>query len=69
MEYTALGVAVNLASRLEATCTPGRILVSFPVYALTKDLFPYEALQERELKGFARRVRVCELDPDEVSDE
>jgi len=64
VEYTVIGKGANLASRLEATCTPGQIHVSFPVYSLTKHEFSYGQLMESEFKGFSRAVRTCELDPD-----
>ncbi len=67
MEYTAVGKGINLASRLETTCTPGRIKVSNPVYTLTCDKFPYEPLQEEQFKGFARHVKACELNPDRLA--
>jgi adenylate cyclase len=63
MEYTAVGRGINLASRLEASCTPGHIKVSNPVYLLTKDEFNYGATVEESFKGFSRKIRVCELDP------
>jgi len=63
MEYTAVGRGVNLAARLEASCSPGRIKVSHPVYLLTREAFSYEATTEEEFKGFARALCVCELDP------
>ena len=63
MSYTAIGNGVNFASRLETSCVPGNILVSYSVYALTKDKFSYGELSEREFKGFARRHKIAELDP------
>lgn len=63
MEFTALGSGVNLAARLESSCTPGKIRVNFVVYSLTRENFSYEAPFEEEVKGFARPVRVCELEP------
>ncbi|MCP4388397.1 MAG: adenylate/guanylate cyclase domain-containing response regulator [Gammaproteobacteria bacterium] len=63
MEYTAVGRGINLASRLEASCTPGRIKVSYPVYLLTRDGFDYGEPIEESFKGFSRKIRVCELDP------
>ncbi len=63
MEYTAVGKGINLASRLESSCTPGYIKVSHPVHLLTCDEFPYGPLNEESFKGFAREVKVCELDP------
>ena len=69
MEYTAVGRGINLASRLEASCRPGRIKVSYPVYLLTKDAFDYEEIAEESFKGFSRKIRVCELDPERMNRE
>jgi class 3 adenylate cyclase len=63
MEYTAVGRGINLASRLETSCTPGRIKVSYPVYLLTKNDFDYGEPKEESFKGFSRQIKVCELDP------
>lgn len=68
LSYTAIGDGVNFASRLEKACTPGNILVSFSVYALTKDKFPYGDVTEREFKGFARKQKVVELSLDNVDE-
>jgi ligand-binding sensor domain-containing protein/class 3 adenylate cyclase len=62
MEYTAIGSAVNLAARLETGCTPGHILVSFPVYMATKGEHAYHDPELREFKGFTHPVNVAELD-------
>ncbi|MEP0548126.1 MAG: two-component regulator propeller domain-containing protein [Rhodothermales bacterium] len=67
MEYTAIGQGVNLASRLEGVCTPGQILVSFPVYALTKEAFPYEHAEACQLRGIARPVATFSLEPSHVA--
>ena len=63
MEYTAVGRGVNLAARLEASCTPGNIKVSHPVYLLTSELFNYGPLKDENFKGFSRQIKVCELMP------
>jgi len=68
MEYTAIGAGVNLASRLQSNCTPGKTLVSFPVYVATRDEFRYGDSVYREFKGFARRVRVAELTAEGVEE-
>lgn len=64
--YRAVGSGVILAHRLQSECTPGHIHVSYAVYALTRDRYPYEALQETLFKGFSHSHRCCELDPAKV---
>ena len=61
--YRAVGSGVILAHRLQSECTPGSVLVSYAVYALTRDRYPYADLQERQFKGFSHAHRCCELDP------
>lgn len=63
MSYTAIGRGVNLASRLERACTPGKINVSFEVYSHTNQEFPFDELQKKLFKGFKRPHRISELDP------
>ncbi len=61
LAYRAVGSGVNLAARLQSLCTPSRVMVSYPVYALTRELYHFEALQEVQIKGFKHPHRVCEL--------
>lgn len=68
LAYRAVGSGVNLAARLQARCTPGRVMVSYPVFALTRERYPYDELQEIQVKGFSHPHRVCELDPDQVTE-
>ena len=56
-EYTAMGMQVNLAARLESTCDPGGILISHPTWALIKDEINCEPKGEIEVKGLSRPVR------------
>lgn len=48
---TVIGDGVNLASRLESHASNGQILVSDPVYALTRRYFEYEILNPIRVKG------------------
>jgi adenylate cyclase len=41
-DYTAIGATVNLASRIEAACTPGEVLVSRAL----ADYLAHDAVEE-----------------------
>lgn len=51
MAATVIGDDVNLASRLESHASNGQILVSDPVYALTRRYFEYDILKPIRVKG------------------
>ena len=65
-EYTAMGMQVNLAARLESACKPGRILISHTTWALAREEFPCTPLGKIEVKGYHRPVTVYEIDPFQV---
>jgi len=52
MEYSAIGLNTNLASRLEQVCKPGEIYLSHASWALVKDEIPCEEVGTIEVKGF-----------------
>ena len=52
MEYSAIGLNTNLASRLEQVCKPGEIYLSHATWALVKDEIPCEEVGTIEVKGF-----------------
>ena len=62
-EYTAMGMQVNLAARLESACKPGRILISHTTWALAREVFRCTPLGKIEVKGYHRPVSVYEIDP------
>ena len=51
LNYTAVGDAVNVASRLEHHCEPGRVLVDATTYEQTRHLFEFEDEQVLQVKG------------------
>jgi class 3 adenylate cyclase/HAMP domain-containing protein len=52
MEYSAIGLNTNLASRLEQACEPGEIYLSHATWALVNVEIPCEEVGTIEVKGF-----------------
>jgi class 3 adenylate cyclase len=67
LDYTVVGAAVNLASRLESAAMPSGILVSEETYFQVKDYFSFDAPQQLELKGLERGVIAYEVDISDTS--
>ena len=67
LDYTVVGAAVNLASRLESAAMPSGILVSEETYFQVKDYFSFDAPQQLELKGLERSVSAYEVDISDMS--
>ena len=61
-EYSAMGMQVNLASRLETACKPGGILISHSTWALINDQVDCRSKETIAAKGFSRPVRAYEVD-------
>ena len=51
MEYTAMGDAINLASRMEQTAEPGTVQIAADTYKLVEPLFDFKDLGGIEVKG------------------
>jgi adenylate cyclase len=61
MEYSALGDAVNVASRLETFARPNEICVDDKTYAETKHLFAYEQIGDIDVKNRVQPVPVYKV--------
>jgi class 3 adenylate cyclase len=61
MEYSALGDAVNVASRLETFARPNEICVDDTTYAETKDKFAYEQIGDIDVKNRLQPVPVYKV--------
>jgi class 3 adenylate cyclase/PAS domain-containing protein len=65
MEYSAIGLNTNLASRLEQACQPGEIYLSHTSWALVNDEIPCQEVGTIEVKGFhypIQTYRVLQFD-------
>lgn len=61
MDYTIIGGAVNLASRLETAATPGDILISYETYAQVKDVIACVEQGNIDVKGKAYPVATYQV--------
>ena len=55
-DYTMVGDAINVASRLQGEAAPGEILLTQETYDVVRPLFPVGERREYQLKGIAQPV-------------
>ena len=63
VEFKAGGDTVNLASRMEALAEPGTTYVTEETYRLVKDLFQFQYLGKKEVKGKEEPIPVYKVLP------
>jgi class 3 adenylate cyclase/predicted ATPase len=61
VEQPAIGVAPNLAARVQGVAGPNEIVVADVTYRLTQDNFGFEDLGQREFHGISEPVRIWRL--------
>jgi adenylate cyclase len=61
VDYTCIGDNVNTAARIESQTTAGQILVSEATYELTKELFSFNDVGDRMMKGKTVAVKLYEV--------
>jgi adenylate cyclase len=61
MDYTIIGNAVNLASRLQSRADSDSILLSHETFSLVKDIVIAEEREPIRIKGFSKPVRSYEV--------
>ena len=67
MDYTAKGLTVNLAARMEQICTPGCIYASRYTAAQIGGDFILGDLGDREVEGASHPIRVYELEGERLT--
>jgi class 3 adenylate cyclase/tetratricopeptide (TPR) repeat protein len=62
MDYTAQGLTVNLAARMEQICEPGHVYLTKHTAALVEGYFRLRDLGDSPVEGTAQAIRVFDLE-------
>ncbi len=69
MDYTIIGSAVNLASRIESRAEPGAIYISEETYLLVKNDFDCVQASTVTLKGFGQPIQLYKVETNDAQEE
>ncbi len=61
VQFTAMGDTINMASRMETLAEPGTTYVTEETYRLTKDLFHFQPLGKKMIKGKEEPIPVYKV--------
>jgi adenylate cyclase len=61
-EYTAMGMQVNIAARIESACKPGQIMLNHSTYVFVRNDILCVKKGQIEIKGYHRPIKVYEVD-------
>ncbi|HEY1406108.1 MAG TPA: adenylate/guanylate cyclase domain-containing protein, partial [Spirochaetota bacterium] len=64
--FTAIGSVVNIASRLEKLCPPGKIMIGHDTRTKVCVEFDCQSVAFQKIKGISRTIQIYEIDPEKT---